>query len=67
MLNSIDPQCKKWEGDECAECYHFWWVNAKGKCEQVSGQCKGYDKKTGWCKGCYSGWTLNEENGKCES
>lgn len=66
VLNKVDEDkkianCAKYDGHgSCIECFDrfYLWKEGRGECRDVSFFCKGYDKNTGACTTCYTGFKL---------
>lgn len=64
---SIVPEsnllCKIWAGEVCQECSDRSFFNKDGLCVAVSSQCNTFDKASGNCLTCFSGYDLVD--GEC--
>lgn len=59
------PNCKKLNGDFCAECYDRFYLK-DGACVEVNQLCKGYNKQNGYCTDCFEGYLLRSD-GSCQA
>lgn len=60
-----DAGCSLWSSNQktCLQCSQRFFFNTDGKCSAVSDFCATWDKATGDCLSCYSGYDLS--NGTC--
>ena len=54
-----DPFCAEWSGNRCVRCSQGTFFNAQRICTQVDSLCSSFNKLTGECLGCYSGYDLS--------
>ncbi len=59
----MDPNCAKFNKNECIQCSRGFYFNSNKICTQVDPLCAGFDSKTGQCFNCYTGYKI--EQGKC--
>lgn len=52
-----------WTAGVCNECSFNWYVDANGRCAEVSTYCQSHDASNGVCLSCYRGYDLI--NGTC--
>ena len=58
-----NPLCKIWTGRVCTTCADRTYFDSNGICQSVSAQCSTWDKLTGECLTCFSGYAIS--NGAC--
>ena len=60
-----DAGCSLWSSNQktCLQCSHRFFFGANGQCSAVSDFCATWDKASGDCLSCYSGYDLS--NGTC--
>ena len=53
-----DPNCAKYENNNCALCSNRYYVGSGGLCVPVNPLCKDFESNGG-CKSCYPGYNLS--------
>jgi len=64
-LISLNPFCFSFKGSACAICKYRYYINSNGICIGVNPLCNLYNKNTGFCLTCVSGYS--QVNGSCLS
>ena len=60
----VNPGCLRTDGNQnCLECSARFFSNAQGKCVPVSDYCRTWNKDSGVCLTCYTGYVISE--GQC--
>lgn len=54
--------CLRYNQQGCIRCSYRFYLN-KGRCVPVPDECKEYNKETGECLTCYTGYSM--QNGVC--
>ena len=57
--NSKDPNCKRFQGSTCADCYNGFYLNYEKKCMQGNPICKTFNRQNGHCTSCYPGYVIS--------
>jgi hypothetical protein len=58
-----NPLCQTFSGQTCIACASRSYFNVYGICTTVSAQCNTFDKASGRCLSCFSGYAIS--NGEC--
>jgi proprotein convertase subtilisin/kexin type 5 len=62
ILTFLDPNCRQFNSTNCLICSLGFFLDTTGKCRQVSPLCKIFNTTTGFCLGCYPGYSLSKGN-----
>lgn len=61
-----DANCKRYNGQNCVECYGGFYVNSATKmCKKLNPLCKTSNMLTGACLSCFNGYSINPVTGGC--
>ena len=62
VFSFSDPNCRQFNSTNCLVCSLGFFLDTKGKCRQVSPLCKIFNTTSGFCLGCYPGYSLSTGN-----
>lgn len=51
-----DVNCRRFENNVCVECSERFYFNANRRCQQVDPDCKDYNRVSGACISCFTGF-----------
>ncbi len=56
-----DPYCLSYDGPNCKFCTYRYFLK-DGICTKIPDSCSSYDRQSGECDSCYTGYYLNAGN-----